>query len=175
LVETRLPIRKPSTMLIGIDTSVVVGLLDAKDHWHSAATSLQAALIAAKLELVYFDCVLAEAVSTVTRRLREKRRERELPALLDRLSTIFPEETLTWILPDAPRLYRQVIDQIRSSEGELNFNDSLIALACRERQISALASFDQDFDHIPWLKRAATPEDVTALLSEPDEPSTGQE
>jgi len=162
-------------MLIGIDTSVIVGLLDSKDHWHSAAISLQEALSAAGLELVYFDCVLAEAVSTVTRRLREKRREGELPALLDRLSATFPEETLTWILPDAPRLYGQVMDQIRSSEGEPNFNDSLIALACRERQVTTLASFDQDFDRISWLRRIATPEDAKALLPTPNEPSTDQD
>jgi predicted nucleic acid-binding protein len=122
-------------MLIGVDTSVVVGLLDAKDHWHPTATRLQEELTAARLESVYFDCVLAEAISTLTRRLQEKRREGELPALVDRLAATFPEETLTWILPDVPRLYRQVMDLIRSSEGELNFNDSLIALACRERQI----------------------------------------
>jgi predicted nucleic acid-binding protein len=162
-------------MLIGIDTSVVVGLLDSKDHWHPAATNLHGALTTAGLEPVYFDCVLTEAVSTLTRRLREKRREGELPDFLDRLSTTFPEGTLTWILPDAPRLYRQVMDLIRSSEGELNFNDSLIALACRERQIEALASFDQDFDRISWLKRVATAEDVDVLFSVTDKPSADQE
>jgi predicted nucleic acid-binding protein len=162
-------------MLISLDTSVVVGLLDSKDHWHPAATSLQGALTAAGLEPVYFDCVLAEAVSTLTRRLREKRREEELPDLLDRLSATFPEGTLTWILPDVPRLYSQVMDLIRSSEGELNFNDSLIALACRERQIEVLASFDRDFDRISWLKRMASPEDVSALFTATDKPSAGQE
>ncbi len=162
-------------MLIGIDTSVVVGLLDSKDHWHPAATSLQGALTAAGLEPVYFDCALAEAVSTLTRRLREKRREGELPDLLDHLTTTFPGEILTWILPDVPRLYSQVMDLIRSSDGELNFNDSLIALACRERQIEVLASFDRDFDRISWLKRIALPEDVTALFTVTDKPPAGQE
>ena len=92
-------------MLIGIDTSVIVGLLDARDHWHPAATSLKSTLIAVGLEPVYFDCVLAEAVSTLTRRLREKRRAEELSTLLDHLLNTFPEQTLTWILPDSQRLY----------------------------------------------------------------------
>jgi len=35
-------------------------------------------------------------------------------------------------------------------------------LACRERQIRLLASFDQDFDRIPWLIRVATPAEVAA-------------
>jgi predicted nucleic acid-binding protein len=67
---------------------------------------------------------------------------------------------LTWILPDVPELYRRVLDLIRSSSGELNFNDALIALACRERGIPAIASFDADFDQIPWLQRIARPEDI---------------
>jgi hypothetical protein len=51
---------------------------------------------------------------------------------------------------------------MRTSDGELNFNDGLIALACRERQVQLLASFDRDFDRIPWLIRVATPAEVAA-------------
>lgn len=49
---------------------------------------------------------------------------------------------------------------MQTSKGELNFNDALIALACRERGITLIASFDPDFDHVPWLKRVAQPTDV---------------
>jgi predicted nucleic acid-binding protein len=45
-----------------------------------------------------------------------------------------------------PRLYLHVLDLIRATSGELNFNDALTALACRERSIPAIASFDPDFD-----------------------------
>jgi len=161
-------------MLISIDTSVVVGLLDSRDHWHCAATSLQAALVAGGFAPVYFDCVVTEAVSTLARRLREKRREAELPDLWNRLSTSLPENTLTWVLPDVPRLYSLVMDLIRTSDGELNFNDSLIALACRERHIEALASFDRDFDRLSWLKRVSTPEDIRAFLTAANKPPEGQ-
>jgi predicted nucleic acid-binding protein len=54
-------------MLISIDTSVVVGLLDDRDIWHTPAVSLQEAMMASGLEPVYFDCVLAESVSTTFR------------------------------------------------------------------------------------------------------------
>jgi len=150
-------------MQIGIDTSVVVGLLDSRDTWHLSAIKLQEALTASRLSLVYFDCVLAETISTMARRLREKHREAELIGLLDRLSAGFLLESITWILPDVPRLYAQVLALIRASAGELSFNDGLLALACRERGIQALASFDRDFDSIPWLIRVATPEDVETL------------
>ena len=55
-----------------------------------------------------------------------------------------------------------------SFNGQLNFNDGLIALSCRERSIHVLASFDRDFDMIDWLARIATPEDVQSLPSDVD-------
>ena len=59
-----------------------------------------------------------------------------------------------------PRLYPEIIGLMRSSGGELNFHDALIALACRERNIPAIASFDGDFDQINWLRRLANPDDL---------------
>lgn len=150
-------------MLIGIDTSVVVGLLDSQDVWHPAAVGLQKAILSAKLEPIYFDCVLAEAVSTVARRLREKRRSAELTGFLNRIVADFQPEVITWILPDVPRLYVPALETVQSSGGELNFNDALIALACRERVVRALASFDHDFDSVTWLVRLAAPQDVETL------------
>ena len=40
-------------MQIGIDTSVIVGLLDSRDIWHTPAVNLQEAIAAAGLEPVY--------------------------------------------------------------------------------------------------------------------------
>jgi predicted nucleic acid-binding protein len=94
------------------------------------------------------------------RRLREKMLSAEVEALLDRLSEQVPWSTITWILPGVPQLYSEVIALIRSSSGALNFNDALVALACRDRGIPAITSFDSDFDRIPWLRRLAQPEDL---------------
>jgi predicted nucleic acid-binding protein len=160
-------------MLVAIDTSVLIGVLDARDVWHGAALRLHDALLAMRLPLVYFDCVLAEASSTVARRLREQRRESELPGLLEQLRAEFPPERLTWLFPDVPRLYGQIMEQMHQSAGELNFNDGLIALACRERQIRLLASFDGDFDTLTWVTRVATPDDVAAALAAPPPPAAG--
>jgi predicted nucleic acid-binding protein len=157
-------------MLVALDTSVLIGVADARDVWHPAALRLHDALLAARLPLIYFDCVLAEASSTLTRRLREQRRNQELTGLLKWLLAACPPEQLTWLFPDVPRLYGQIMEQIRVSAGELHFNDGLIALACRERQIRLLASFDPDFDALPWLTRVATPDDVAAALAAPTPP-----
>ena len=45
---------------------------------------------------------------------------------------------------------------MEQSKGKLNFNDALIAIACRERRTPLLASFDADFDQVAWLKRVAS-------------------
>jgi predicted nucleic acid-binding protein len=94
--------------------------------------------------------------------LREKGRAGDVSALLNRLNKRVPRGSLTWILPDVPDFYAQALDMMRGSSGELNFNDALIALACRERQIPAIASFDGDFDKVDWLRRIAGPQDIPA-------------
>ncbi|MBI3913903.1 MAG: hypothetical protein HY327_06925 [Chloroflexi bacterium] len=54
-------------MKIAIDTSVLVGLINPRDLWRSQSVALRATLLAANTELFYFDCVAAEAISTVVR------------------------------------------------------------------------------------------------------------
>jgi len=147
-------------MKVAVDTSVLVGLINPRDHRRSEAMVLHDSLIAASVELVYFDCVAAEAISVVARRLEEKRRSKEVKATLDNLERQVPEDSICWILPEVPRLFKEILEIICSSSGGLNFNDALIALACRERGIEAIASFDADFDQVAWLQRLALPEDV---------------
>jgi predicted nucleic acid-binding protein len=147
-------------MDVAIDSSVLVALLVPNDLWHEQAVVLWEAIKAEGHVGFYFDCVAAESVSAAARRLHEKGLSAEVETLLDRLNAQVPRDTITWILPDAPRLYPEALDLIRSSSGALNFNDALIALACRERGIPAIASFDDDFDAVAWLRRLARPEDL---------------
>ncbi|OAN48605.1 hypothetical protein A6A03_07475 [Chloroflexus islandicus] len=147
-------------MRVAIDSSVLVGLINPTDVWHQKAEQLHRVLIDNSVELIYFDCVIGEALSTATRRLREKGRVDSIISLFNRLEQRIGVDTITWILPDVPRLYPDIIDLMRHSGGELNFHDTLIALACRERNIPVIASFDADFDRLPWLRRFAQPSDV---------------
>lgn len=149
-------------MQVAIDSSVLVGLINPRDLWRKQSLALRQALLNAGNELLYFDCVVAEAISAAARRLHEKGRTTEVEALLDRMNAQVALEDITWILPDVPDLYPDALALIRSSSGELNFNDALIALACRQRGIPAIASFDADFDHVSWLRRLAHPQDVAS-------------
>lgn len=141
---------------IGIDTSLLVGLLDPKDKWHTTASNLQEALQKQQAAVAIFDCVLAEAISTIARRMQEQGRDVEFTEVVDRIASDYPRERILWILPDVPNLYLEILEIVHSSRGELNFNDALIALSCRDRDIPYLASFDRDFDRLSWLTRIAS-------------------
>jgi predicted nucleic acid-binding protein len=145
---------------VGIDTSVLIGLLDPKDVWHDAATALKDTLQAQEAEVAVFDCVLAEPISTMSRRIHEQRRAADLDRLLALILADYPEEDILWVLPDVPVLYNDVVELVRSSRGELNFNDALIAFSCHHRNIPFIASFDRDFDNVAWLQRLAKPDDL---------------
>ena len=138
---------------VAVDTSVLVGVINPNDLWHEKAVALLQQLQLNDANLVFFDCVIAEAVSVIVRRLHEKKKLTAVDTLLAQLEQQFPAENITWILPQVPDFYTDVLTLMRQSSGALNFNDALIALACRNRAIPEIASFDADFDTIPWLKR----------------------
>jgi predicted nucleic acid-binding protein len=149
---------------IAVDSSLLVGLIYPNDNWHSQSVRLWNAIKTSNHLGIFFDCVVAEATSAAIRRLHEKKRpSSEVEKLFNQLNTYVSSDSITWILPDVPRLYPEIINMMQSSGGALNFNDALIALACRERSISVIASFDTDFDQIEWLHRLALPEDMTCL------------
>ncbi|WP_420641247.1 type II toxin-antitoxin system VapC family toxin [Candidatus Leptofilum sp.] len=145
---------------VAIDTSMLVGLLDAKDIWHVKALSLKNYLIKADTQIVIFDCVIAEAVSVLARRFHEKRRDGEFSNLLTQIHESYPPSAISWIMRDLPQNYLAILELVRTSEGELNFNDALIALTCKAHNIQFVASFDRDFDKVEWLKRLASPKDL---------------
>ena len=136
-----------------IDTNVVVALADAHDKWHTRSVALRDALLAAQAPLVYFDCVMNEAIGVIGRRAEEQNRSDQFSRLLAGLLTIVPESDITWIAASAQRLFPLIVEQCRQHQGRLNFHDALMALACQELGISAIVSFDGDFDQVAWLRR----------------------
>jgi predicted nucleic acid-binding protein len=149
-------------MQVVIDSSVLVGLLVPNDLWHQQSVALWDAIKVTGHVGLYFDCVVTETISTCARRLHEKGLGTQVADLLERLKIQTPRESITWILPEVPRLYVEALDLIRTTNGALNLNDALIALACREREIPLIASFDADFDSITWLRRLSQPCDLNS-------------
>jgi len=149
-----------------IDANVLVALLDDRDAWHTTAIALRDALDREEAELVYFDCVLNEAISVLARRTREQKRPEQLNTLLDRLGALVPVTDITWISGEIERLYDQVVGLVRRSAGVLNFHDALMALVCREWGVSVLVSFDRDFEQIDWLIRVGDAAEVPVTLQQ---------
>jgi predicted nucleic acid-binding protein len=143
---------------IAIDTNVVVALVDSHDKWHGRAVALRDALKAAQADLLYFDSVVNETVSVLARRAEEQGRAQQFSSLLEVLLQQVPAAVITWLSAETQRLYDQVIELVRNTLGVLNFHDALIALGCQELGVTAIASFDRDFDQVAWLTRIDTPE-----------------
>jgi predicted nucleic acid-binding protein len=145
-------------MRVAVDTSVLVALFVPDDIWRPQAAALVNDLRLNNASIIYFDCVIAEALSTAVRRLHERRQAERIPSVLQRFRHELPIAGITWVLPDSERLYEPILALVEQTNGLLNFYDALIALACREREIPMIASFDPDFDQISWLRRLAAPD-----------------
>jgi predicted nucleic acid-binding protein len=105
-----------------IDSNVLVALIDSRDKWHVEANALLSALKDRGLQPVYLDCVLNETISVLARRAEEQRRAEEFSALLARLLTQVPRETVVWISTETERLYDGIVELVMSSSGKLNFH-----------------------------------------------------
>ncbi|MCC6455858.1 MAG: type II toxin-antitoxin system VapC family toxin [Caldilineaceae bacterium] len=143
-----------------LDTVVLAAYIDTHDKWHSSAVALNDALLTVRAEFVIMDVVANETISILTRRLHEQRRVSQLGNIFERLEHVAPMGRITWISSEMQRLYPEILAFVREHNGELNFHDALIALACRELAIPYIASFDRDFDRVPWLTRIDRPENV---------------
>jgi len=146
-----------------VDANVLVALLDSVDKWHPTAVALYGTLRDTGARMLYLDCVINETIGVLGRRVREQGRTSQFGELLSHLSALIPEAQITWIYPEVPRLYADILDLVRSSNGELNFHDALMALICRQLGVRYLASFDRDFDQVPWLERIEKPADLQAV------------
>ena len=85
------------TTTAAVDTNVLVALVDRHDKWHPKAIALRDALLNASAQLVYFDCVLNEAIGVIGRRTEEQRRFEQFEDLLDGLTTLVSEDNITLI------------------------------------------------------------------------------
>lgn len=138
---------------VALDTNIVVALVDDRDVWHATAVAIRDVLIEAQTQLVYFDCVLNEAIGVIGRRTAEQKRHEQFDRLLDGLTAMIPAPAITWIGGAAQQWLHEILRLCRESHGTLNFHDALMALACQNLEVRFLVSFDTDFDRLPWLTR----------------------
>ncbi|MCW1968901.1 MAG: type II toxin-antitoxin system VapC family toxin [Anaerolineae bacterium] len=146
---------QPRRTRLMVDTSVLVALASSRDSQHAKAISLLQAIEADdKFDLIYADCVLIETLTVVARRAEEQKRIADFEALSNQaLVQASTSDQFIWLLPNVRNKFNDCVNLMRQTSGRLNFNDALIALACKEFDISHILSFDSDFDQISWLTR----------------------
>jgi predicted nucleic acid-binding protein len=142
------------------DTNFLVALLDRKDSLHRRAAALNEALIAAAAEIFYADCVINETVSVLLRRLREQRREADIPSLVRTIEDQFPSNALTWVYPGIEEEWNAIFEAIRQTNGKLNFHDALLVRAALALRVSHIVSFDSNLDVGTTWKRIGRPDDI---------------
>jgi predicted nucleic acid-binding protein len=150
------------TITVIMDTALVAAWVDTSDKWHRQAMSIFAALRTVRAQAVFLDVVVSEVIGVITRRMAEQQRLHQFESVLDLIEQQIPADEIIWLSDSLSDSYPAVMYLVRAYQGELNFNDALIALGARELNIQYIASFDRDFDQIPWLKRIGTPADVPA-------------
>ena len=135
-----------------VDTNVLVGFVDRGDKWHKRCVDLIDRLSVEGDEVVILDVVVFEAISVLAKRFSEKGRGKEIGEVMDTFVNFFYNH-ITWTGEIWKWIFYEVVEGVKLSEGELSFNDAFICVFCWVNKIEYVASFDRDFDKVPFIKR----------------------
>jgi predicted nucleic acid-binding protein len=137
-----------------LDANVLVGYLDANDVHHARASALIDRLQADGHASVLLDVLVAEAVSVLCRRARERKASPpDLVVVLARIRRWYDAGEIEPALSEVARFFTEVLDVIEASAGALNFNDGLLVVLQRNTIIDDVASFDEGFDKVAGFRR----------------------
>lgn len=136
-----------------IDSNLLVGIIDAKDKWHTKANALAEKLQEKGWQPIYLDCVLNEVLSVIGKRLQERNEAHRFLFILNKLEEIISIKDIMWSYPYVPQYYSSILTLIKEKDGQLNFHDALIIKIAEEYSIGYIGSFDKDFDDFKFLKR----------------------
>ena len=142
-----------------LDANVLVAWIDSADSLHTRAHDLMAQLEQDGADPVLLDVLVAEAVSVLCRRLRERRQRGDLAALLAEFRRRIDPTTIQWVGAEAERMYERILDQVAATEGRLNFNDAFLVLLQKDGRVGPVATFDAGFDavlgflRVPFVER----------------------
>lgn len=141
---------------IVLDANVLVGYLDANDNHHRRAKALVERIDAEGHETVLLDVLVAEAVSVLCRRSRERKTNPpDLISILHRVRRWHADGEISTAEADIQQFFGDVLDVIEDTLGSLNFNDALLVVLQHEGSIDDVASFDEGFDQVEGFRRIA--------------------
>lgn len=141
---------------IVLDANVIIAQLDGADTLAVRARELTARLSAEGAEPVLLDFVVAEALSVICRRARERKgAPPDLGPVLIAVRDWASSGAIRWMARDTEPLWADALAVIERSQGRLNFNDALLVALQQKDLIGDVASFDAGFDVIPEFRRTA--------------------
>ena len=140
-----------------VDTSVLVGSMDARDSQHGRAVALVSALDAASVAVLLLDCVAVECVGVICRRRAERRAG---PTPLPDFASRFPLGCLTTAYPMLLESWEQILEDVVASDGRLNAHDALIIAFAKKEGVHCIATFDSDLSG-RGVDVVASPDDLT--------------
>ncbi len=95
------------------------------------------------------DCILNEVYTVFARRCNE--RGQSFSAVAGSIRTKLERLETIAAYPSANRRHNRVLDLMITTNGLLNYHDALICLTMKSKKLRELATFDRDFQSVPWL------------------------
>lgn len=136
-----------------LDANVLVGLLDRNDALHVAATQLVGRITGSGHTVVLLDFCLAEALSVLCRRTRERKASPpDLKSIFGEVRRL-DEAGKVELAPEPEPSFGDVLAVMDATAGALNFNDALLVVLQREGAIGDVASFDKGLDTAEGFRR----------------------
>lgn len=139
-----------------LDANVIVAWFDDADVLAPRARALMQRLRDEGAKLVLVDIAVAEALSVLCRRAKQRRTSPpDLTAAIGKVRSWAEHGMIRWLGSEQERLLLQVLAVMEGTAGALNFNDALLVVLQREAAIGEVASFDAGFDSVPRFLRLA--------------------
>lgn len=140
---------------IVLDANVLVGLFDRNDALHAAAVELAGRVAANGDALVLLDFCVAEALSVLCRRARERKANPpDLTATFAEVRRLLDSGKIERV-DESSSSFGAVLDVMEATAGALNFNDGLLVVLQRQGFIGGVASFDARLDTVDGFRRVS--------------------
>jgi predicted nucleic acid-binding protein len=142
-----------TTSRVVLDANVLVGQFDRGDSLHARARGLLARLHESEAEPVLLDFVVAEAVSVLSRRAKERKANPPDLAMIVASFRARTELGHVVFVPSTKEQFARALAVVEECGGALNFNDARLVVMQREGHIGAVASFDAGLDAAVGFER----------------------
>ncbi len=110
---------------------------------HERAIKIHQYLRRSHKKLVITDVVVNETLGALKRRFKEKK-EGNFRKVAEKIVAIWEKEKVYFYLY-VFSAWKEIIELVLSSEGNLNFHDALLIVGARKRGIDTIVTFDSDF------------------------------